>query len=344
MGLRDCFRMFGPTSAASFPRVAALPNALSTGGDYIGHVHPLQRPTSVEFRCFIAASRQIDGPIIARTLHEAGVAAVFAEDFMPAEATALTVVRQALEASDLMLGVLSEDADNTTVAFELGMAAAMRKPAIALIPRGMSVPLQFEAHVVVRGDTADLPALRFAVEQLVGNLPHGVLQEERRPTTESAGATLGAAAQELVRRLDAWGPTIRHDDLMQLLTEAFRALGITAVEGSGDARFDLGVWDSELAGLVGNPFVIEVKQGLARRDQVTQALAQVERYLSATGGRWALLVYGAGDEALIAEAASGSRVLTSSARELILGLRDMTFAEFVRRIRAARVHGVEPTK
>ncbi len=320
-------------------------------------------PAASGLRCFVAAPTGVDTRLVVRALEQAGVTAVFPEDFAPTRETVLTVVHKALQACDLVVGVLAEGADTTSVAFELGMAAAMKKPAIALVARGTPLPVQLEEHVVVRGDTADTVALTFAVEQLTINLrqttstkprrirrpgretpktaPEGVGPVRQRPTpSPPTGTILGSAADEFLNRLEALGKTPREQDLVQILTDAFRTLGIVVVEGTPAARFDLGIWDPELAAIVGNPFVIEVKRTLERRDQIIRAVDQVSHYLAATGGRWALLAYGGGDAALIDESVRSTQVLATSIHDLLMSLRAVPFAELVQRLRAARVHGV----
>src|ERR1700722_10932243 len=116
--------------------------------------------THHHIRCFVSASRQADTSQLVRTLHDAGVVAIFVEDIMPVAATTLTSVRQALEKTDFVLGVLSESIDNANVAFELGMAAALEKPTIVVIPRAVPVPPQLETQVIVRGGMDNSPEFR----------------------------------------------------------------------------------------------------------------------------------------------------------------------------------------
>jgi hypothetical protein len=299
-------------------------------------------PTQLALRCFVSAAQDIERPALSRMLDELGVSAVFVEDFPPSVASATEAVQHALSTADFVVGVLSDSADNSNVMFELGVSVALEKPIIAVIPRRMPTPTPLDRQFVVRGDGVGDTALRFSIEQLVHRLVAGDVRTSGTPVAPISRRTLGTTAEELLLRLDAFGADAREQEIVQVLHDAFQALSLTVVEGGRDARFDLGIWDPELTALVGNPFVIEVKRELNDRRTIDHSLTQVESYLEATGGRWALLVYGSGDPAVVDQAAWARPVLASSVRDMVRSLRDVPFAEFLRRLRAQRVHGGPP--
>ncbi len=286
-------------------------------------------------RCFVSTADAGAQRSLAQTLVAAGVQPVFPEDLPLGPTTAVDSIHRAIASCDLVLGVITEKGDNGNVMFELGLAFALAKPVLALVPRQMTVPGPLDRQFVIRGDVSDYEAIRFAVEPLARR----VARTSTTVTAASTKLTLGQSADGLLARLANLDESARETDLLSLLADVFRYLDLTAVVGGSDARFDFGIWDAELGPVVGNPFVIEVKHALRSGRDVGRALSQVEGYLEATAGRWALLLYRHGDGSLINDAAWDRPVLTASIDQLIDALRDTSFAEFVRRLRSERVHG-----
>jgi hypothetical protein len=93
---------------------------------------------------------------------------------------------------------------------------------------------------------------------------------------------------------------------------------------------------------VGNPLLIEVKLRLRGQSDARNVLNKLALHLSASGTRWALLLYGEGptpqDQAQIT---TPPNVLVLSLRSLLEALRTHAFPEVVRDLRNQRVHGAE---
>jgi hypothetical protein len=291
--------------------------------------------------CFVVAANSVETPAILEAVARAGANPIVMEDLAPRRGLLVEILRDAMSSVDVVVGVLSASVANDSTIFVLGMAAALGKPTIVVTSQEMAIPDWPGTTMTVREVGPRYDALRFALKQVLHGLSEGIVLPTRLPA-EFPPSTLnpiGEFSHRLLRGLDEAGERPTETELVGILAQALEAGGASpVVEGGPDARFDLGVWDAELEALVGNPLVIEVKTELRDADSTVRALAQVERYLVATGGRWALLVYGSGNDAMVRDVAWTRPVLTSSLRELLAALSDASFSQYVSRLRAERVH------
>jgi len=129
-----------------------------------------------------------------------------------------------------------------------------------------------------------------------------------------------------------------------IVADALKQSGADLVVASPehDVGADLAVWSDVLEPFVGNPLLIELKLRLRGQGDVRNVLNKLALQLTASGTRWALLLYGEGptsqDQAQIT---TPPNVLVLSLRSLLEALRTRAFPEVVRDLRNQRVHGVE---
>ncbi len=184
-------------------------------------------------------------------------------------------------------------------------------------------------------------ALDFALEQFLSAPADHQPEKTRKPFERKA---LGAQADLLLERLERWRQSGDEGALETIVSDALRNAGTDMVVASaeGDRGADLAVWSDVLQPFVGNPLIIEIKARLLNKTSAKQAVEQLTSYLSSSGARWALLLYGEGPT-------SGGQltgiaqpnVLVMSLRELLEALRMRAFPEVIRDLRNERVHGVK---
>jgi hypothetical protein len=280
----------------------------------------------------VAAESGADFMSIAEALRADGWVPVLLTD-LPVRAAPLgEVIRTAMTSVTLVIGILSGAVSDSNVLFELGMASAMNKPIIVVVAPDVAIPSDLHAFPLVRlaPDARDSLALA---------LRHVWVRHARSADNEESGiSALGPRTDDL---LETVSQATSESDLSLILAEALELSGATVVrEGhAGSGRFDLGVWSVELAALVGNPFLIEVRRRLLSPGDAKLAGQQVSKYLSAVGGSWAMVVYGEGPPSGAYDRdLSASQVLVLRADELITRMREDSFPEVVRRLRNRRAH------
>lgn len=295
--------------------------------------------------CFVLAADAADVPAAAAAVQRAGARPILPEDLALTPSPLVEVLREAITGVDVVVAVFSALVPNDTTLFTLGMAAAFAKPTVVVTPPDLRVPDLPAVTMFVRDSGPEYDGLRMSLKRVLDAMSEGLALPARLPSVSGMPRLhpIGELSQTLLHDLHALKRHPRESVLIDTLFSALTAGGAAPVRGGGpDARFDLGVWAPELEALVGNPLVIEVKVALPSIDSVSRAIAQVDRYLTETGGRWALLVYLSGTDATVREVAWTSSVLTANLEHLILALANVSFAEYVRRLRAERVHNSPP--
>src|SRR5262245_34470394 len=84
-------------------------------------------------------------------------------------------------------------------------------------------------------------------------------------------------------------------ELEALVADALREAGVDVLTTSPrDQEADLAIWSDALQPFVGNPLLVEIKARLQGQRAVADAAQQLAKYVTAAGGLWGLLLYGAG--------------------------------------------------
>jgi hypothetical protein len=135
---------------------------------------------------------------------------------------------------------------------------------------------------------------------------------------------------------------IRPEELIDTVYEAIKGSGVTSLSrgstGGGRRIADLAVWSNDLEPWIGNPLIIEVKQALAGRKGLEQAIAQVSTMLDETHAPHGLLLYLTTSPVVLYSGSFDPRVIVMSIEEFIGGLRGAGLGELLRRVRNEIVH------
>jgi hypothetical protein len=169
-------------------------------------------------------------------------------------------IRTEIHSADAVIVVLDSDVSN--VAFELGIAFALRKPTLVLLRPGDSVPpfAAFTPYLTYTGSVTEF--LKLGVEGFLGTLrPHRTTKssERQKPRDVSEQSSRLPTLSEEVERLREQP---HEQQLHALVQSVLASAGLTSVQdkiSNRESGVDFVVWSDSLRGSFGNPVLIEVK-------------------------------------------------------------------------------------
>ena len=286
-------------------------------------------------KAFLAAPAQVPLDVLQEELRRRAITPVTAYE-LPAEGYGiLEHVRRGIRDADLVIAVVPRDSPSN-IFLEIGMAYGLGKSVLVLVAPSLELPTDISGQLIVRADPDNRQAIAFALDQLLasrGNRPH------RATKAESTERPLGHDAQRYLSKLRSKGDDLSGRELEDLVVEALRASGLTAVTQRSGSRLgaDIAVWSDDLQPVVDNPLIIEVKSRIRTKQQLRHAFTQVDTYRRKSNSQWALLLVALASPKL-AVTSSGC-VLALPVTEFFKRLRDKSFSETVRELRNAHVHG-----
>lgn len=292
-------------------------------------------------RVFIAASRS-DTEAVERAARRHGLAVLTIDKDAVPGTTWVESLHHCLDESDMVVGVVGGDSkSDSDVFFELGVASALNKLVILLIPPDYprdTVPPSGIPYL--RADPRNEATISFGIEQMLSMLPQ---QRETALKEHQPTRPIGPLADEFLARLTELRAG-QGRELEQLIYDAVKATAVSAVSRgreADDVGVDLAVWSNDLEPLIGNPLLIECKSTLRSQADVDEAIGRMFRALDVIQNGCGLVVYQTAHPALSMLAPKSLPIIFISAEDLLNGLRDSDFGSFVRKLRnAAKAHGM----
>lgn len=240
--------------------------------------------------CFITASANQDTSAVREVLESHGVSVVDAFEFRLGEKL-LTGLGERIRRSSFFIAILSSASPE--VYFEMGIAKGMGKPILVLGQPEDSFPfLQTQPHM--RVSTDDRAMLGIVVSQFIEEVRSGKARV-RKPTAPVK------PAKSWRRRVEGYLQEIDHIRLSRRPNRFERMVGALLQEvGTGatknefrtsDKGVDFALWDDRLSQTLGNPLLIELKQGHLTEGRLEQAEAQLKDAIVKADAPAALLLY-----------------------------------------------------
>ena len=289
-------------------------------------------------KAYITGPRLSDTAPVRRVLEAKGVS-TFSPDELNLPSQNLTqVMREAMEQADLVVALVDSTKESNLVFYELGVAQALRKPAVVLLTKDASPDTWVACGVpYFRFDPLKPTSLEFGIDQVLAVPHHGT---KSRPAAEKQTHPIGEQADELLARLRKAGDRLAARDFEALIVDAIRASGVPIVSTSdqADKGIDLAVWSDDLSPWVGNPLLVELKVRPSGPADLSASAAVLTRALSSSGMLWGLLIYH-GNAIDPSSVPVPPNVLSLRAETFINDLREVGFGDLVRRLRNQRVHG-----
>lgn len=290
-------------------------------------------------KCFISAPYGAD----LRALHSS-LAAHGIQRLVPRESHAgmdwVSSIRQAIEHSDLVVGVVPNGGAATNVAFEIGLACALGRRILVISPSRIDWLPSAHSHILtIRTSVDNQQAIDFALAQWL----HAPVELRSREVKQRGRSRpLGADVDHLMERLTEWKATKKSQDLEDIVGAALRASGLNVIVGSANRQYgvDFAVWSEAFQAFINNPLLVEVKPHVRDPRRLAEVFRRITSELAPFGPLWTLLVYAEGPNAADpAWRGVPQRILPVPLPQLLASLRVRSFPEIVRDLRNERVHG-----
>lgn len=295
----------------------------------------MNKKEGTQLRAFISSPAGKSINTLKDELAKRNVQSFTSYDLPASSASIATHVEQSIKQADMMIAVVPENASHN-IFFELGMAHAMKKPLLILVsPKFGPLPSDISETLYFRIDPDNRSALSFALDQCLQRLERRSPRSRKEKKEEEIpiGTDINRFLSEIRNK------NLSERDLEKFVAEVFRTAGAEAVIESQhkDEGADIAIWSDALQTIAGNPVLVEVKNKIRSREELTKAINEVEHYRQKSGSKLALLVINAARLALDPVPFVGG-VLTILLSDLIESLRTKTLAETIRELRNENAH------
>ena len=290
--------------------------------------------------CFISAPFGFDASSLIEALEERDIVSMRADDLEAGESI-LDRVQQEIRRSDLVCIVLPQGYGQDNLMFETGLALGSGRPVLVLASPDVDLPFELGELTYVRAPLSDKQFLGSASTPISWKSSRG--RRIRKPPTTTLKRLDKEDAEGFLRALRDQGG-ISHDQLVQIVTDVFRKVGILAsaepVLGMGE-RPDVAIWNDETQSIFGNPILVEIKSGRLSQSGIDESYHRFSQSLIRAKVRLGILIYRdlAGLKFRIA-ATHLPLVICLSIEELIDSLRLGTFTQTLIAFRNRAMQGV----
>ncbi len=248
-------------------------------------------------RCFLLAPQGAVADSVAELLTERGIECLRPEDFLAPGAVWSDELTHHLTTADFVVAIMPQSAP-IQVAFELGLAHGLRKPALVIATGKTNVPQQLRGLVTTR--IPDLHHIAQAVPDIDRFLRHAkrarsdVLPIPRR---QESGEL--AWARERLAILRGESGARRGFDFERLIAEVLKSAGaevqLTDAVSSADDGVDLILWSDDLAYEMGGPILVQCKTYRGGIGSVVKnaehAMGQLEEVVRRSDAKLGVLVF-----------------------------------------------------
>ena len=288
-------------------------------------------------KAFLAASGKVQLQALKEELRQRSIEPLTTYELPVMGTSILEHIERSIRKSDLFIAILVAE-PSSNVLFELGLAHGLGKHILLLVsPKYGKLPSDISGRFYVRANPDNREAIGFALDQILASSRK---KSRRQIKPSPLEHPLGDKVDHYLKLIHDRGKKLTEKEMEEIVVELLKASGVSNVTQSPfpDQGADIAVWSDDLQTTVGNPLIIEVKSRLQNREKVRQALEQVESYRKKSNTQWALLILPLFSSAIASIPFTGS-VLALTITELIENLRNKSFAETIRELRNARVHG-----
>lgn len=242
--------------------------------------------------CFLSDSQSKPNRELRAALDALGIPFVGIGELRAGSGDLRSALNEAIGRSDLVC-ISLESVPNETLAYEVGLADGLQKPAIVFAPRGVDLPVVLQGLPVVFTEEPDSETYRLHLEAFMrklesrsGSTPSRVLKE--KPFRQ---ATIW---QKRVRGIWQLEPRERARVCEHAVRAVLEHLGAEIREEDRDTGVDFVVWIEELRVAIGNPILVEVASTPTRKALFEKQL-RLRGALAQSGASAALLLYATKD-------------------------------------------------
>jgi hypothetical protein len=238
---------------------------------------------------FISASAGEKTGMLRKILSDIGVHVSDAFDFAPGDSVSETAA-QRISKADGVVAVYPDTSAN--IAFEMGVAAALKKPTFVLLDPVATLPSFAQSQLYLRTSLRDTETLRASLSRFVRDLK--VKRHHKSRKLKPSDHTKGRRAiTSFLSHIVQWRGASSPFEIERRVIEILKDTGVQveSKDSARDAGVDCVVWSERLQQTVGNPILIELKTGNVDAGRVAIAEKQLQRYLEAVGAQYGVLLY-----------------------------------------------------
>ncbi|CAB3780287.1 restriction endonuclease [Paraburkholderia fynbosensis] len=274
-------------------------------------------------RCFVSGNDPEATNRLAEMVRACGIEAASAAEMRVGETITKEVIRLITDA-DFIAAVIT-DGPQTAVAYELGVAQGLGKPAFVIFASSPSIDLA-NAYVVAVEDGMHLEGAVEDLDRFVRHAkrPGRMGQDSKSRTVHS----LDWARKELDELRVSTSPD-RYQRFERLCAKIFRATGAEVSEVGQDQTIgaDLIVWLNDIAFELGGPTLVECKfygggVGSVLKNS-EETVRRIERVMERSDAKLALLVYDHDRKTPPPSLFETPRVLSFAVEDLIASIENL---------------------
>lgn len=249
-------------------------------------------------RCFISASYDTDLSMLKNVLEEHNIETFDIYDFSIGNSIQ-QILKRKIRQSDFAIFVVSKDSPN--VLYEMGVCEGLGKQQFIFLEKEYRAPIYLENKLFIRADLKDRGFIKMSVEKILQSVErkfiHTIERVEKtkieipkeKAYSKDVRANLSSYLKQIKKlRIDGHGRELEH-----VIEEIFKTIRLNYVENSTnkDKGVDFALWSNEIGKIIGNPIIVEVKYGNLSSIRLKEAEEQLNRYISKSDARVALLLY-----------------------------------------------------
>ncbi len=204
-------------------------------------------------------------------------------------------IKNQIKNADFGLFLITQDSLNSI--YEMGICEGLNKEYFVLIDKNLNPPQFLKNRLFIRVDISDFSTVEEGILKIASDIEKRQFKsksQKRRPNIKSENYPENIKDElrnllPLIKNLR----TARNNQLLEnKVFEIFKSIDLNVIENdrNKDKGVDFALWNDKLGKLIGNPIIIEVKQGniATRRSEIQKQLMDYSRKSDA---KVAILLY-----------------------------------------------------
>jgi len=294
--------------------------------------------------CFVSAPAGVNLSQIKQILLEREIEFVLPSEVLTHGQTISETINKLISISDMFMAVFDDVHDSRNILFELGLAVGLKKQIIILIPPKLSLPSDLSGFLVLRVTQDNLDALGFSLDQMLAATQKKSKKRviQRYDDLKITKKAISNKIYDLKNKLNNLDPRVAGYTLERFVGDLLKESGISVIQQSEkpDTGADFAIWSDELAAILGNPILIEIKRTIRDRSQALQVTDQLNRYIEKSNSKSAIVFYLEGlPSDQIQYFTQKFNILFFQLGDVVDQLQNNTFADIIRIRRNKIAHG-----
>ena len=294
--------------------------------------------------CFVSAPAGVNLSQIKQILNEREIEFVLPSEVLTHGQTISEKINKLIFMSDIFMAVFDDVHDSRNILFELGLAVGLKKQIIILTPPSLSLPSDLSGFLVLRVTQDNLDALGFSLDQMLAATRKKSKKRgaQRYDDLKNTKKVISNNIYELKNKLNDLNPRGAGDTLERFVGDLLKESGISVIQQSEkpDTGADFAIWSDELAAILGNPILIEIKRTIRDRAQALKVTDQLNRYIEKSNSKSAIVLYLEGlPSDQIQNFIQNFNILYFQIGDVVEQLQKNTFADIIKIRRNIIAHG-----